>query len=169
MTITESINASVKSLVDDVKGLPKSFKKVDVADLRSQAQGLAKNAVGQAAGAYAGLTKQGEKLVSKAKGIKVEDVRADAHKAAADVKDKAEELVDDVLEKAEEVVHDVRKTVNKAATKTPAKAPVAPEPAATEPVVTATATKAAVKTAAKKPAAKKPSTTAAAKPAAKKA
>ncbi|MEO6471735.1 MAG: hypothetical protein ABIR57_07570 [Aeromicrobium sp.] len=141
MTITESINAQVKSIVEDVKGLPTSFKKVDVSDLKKQATTFAQTTLGQATSAYADLTKKGEELVAKAKGLKVDDVKADAQKAAADLKVKAEVLADDVKVKGEELVADVKAkgeefvaeakaTVNKVAKKAPAAKPAAKKPAA---------------------------------------
>ena len=146
MTITDTINAQVKSLVEDVKALPETFKKVDVAELRAQAQGFAQTALGQATGVYAELTKKGEELVAKARGLKVEGVKADAQKAAADLKDKAEVISGDVKVKAEELVADAKATVNKVTGKVPAGKPVATKPAAK---------KAPAKPAATKPAAKK--------------
>ena len=130
MTITDTINAQVKSLVEDVKALPETFKKVDVAELRAQAQGFAQTALGQATGVYAELTKKGEELVAKAKGLKVEGVKADAQKAAADLKDKAEVISGDVLVMAEELVADAKATVNKVTGKVPAAKPAATKPAA---------------------------------------
>lgn len=161
MTITDTINAQVKSLVEDVKALPESFKKVDVADLRAQAQGFAHTAFGQATGVYADLTKKGEEFVAKAKGFKVDDIK----KTVEGLKDKAEEVVDDVTtktegfagdaqKKAEAFVADTKATVNKVTKKAPAK------PAAK---------KAPVKPAAKKAPAKPAAKKAPAKPAAKKA
>jgi heparin binding hemagglutinin HbhA len=153
MTITNTINAQVKSLVEDVKALPGTLKKVDVADLRSQAQGLAKSALGQATGVYADLSKKGEGFVTKAKGFKVDDIKKTAEGAqkkaevvAEDVQKKAESFVADASKKAEEFVAEAKATVTKVTSKAPAAKPAAKKPAA-------------------KPAAKKP----AAKPAAKKA
>ena len=51
MTITDTINAQVKSIVEDVKALPETFKKIDVADLQKQAQGFAQTALGTLAAA----------------------------------------------------------------------------------------------------------------------
>ncbi len=75
MTITDTINAQVKSIVEDVKGLPETLKKIDVADLQKQAQGLAQTAVGTATSAYADFAKKGEEFVNKAKGFKVDDIK----------------------------------------------------------------------------------------------
>ncbi len=141
MTITENINAQVKSIVEDVKGLPASFKKVDVAELKKQATTFAQTTLGQATSAYADLTKKGEELVAKAKGLKADDVKADVQKAAADFKVKAEVIADDtkakaeavagdVKEKAEELVAEAKATVNKVAKKAPASKPAAKKPAA---------------------------------------
>ena len=41
MTINDTINAQVKSIVEDFKALPETLKKIDVADLQKQAQDLA--------------------------------------------------------------------------------------------------------------------------------
>ena len=60
MIITDTITTQVKSLVEDVKGLPATIKKVDVKHLRSQAEDFAKTARTQATGVYADLTKKGE-------------------------------------------------------------------------------------------------------------
>jgi len=135
MTITKNINAQVKSIVADVKALPESFKKVDVAELRTQAQDFAKTALGQATGVYADLTKRGEALVTKAKGIKVEDLKKTAEDAqkkaedvAGDVQKKAESFVADASKKAEELVAEAKATVTKVTSKAPAakKAPAKP-------------------------------------------
>ncbi len=158
--MTINITAQVKSIVEDVKGLPTSFKKVDVADLKKQAQAFAQTTLGQATSVYADLSKKGEELVSKAKGLKADDVKAEAQKAAADLKVKAEVLADDVKVKAEELAGEVKAkgeefvaeakaTVNKVTNKPAAKKPAA-KPAAKK----APAKKAPAKTAAK-PAAKK--------------
>lgn len=142
-----NINAQVKSLLEDVKGLPTSFKKVDVADLKKQATTFAQSTLGQATGVYADLSKKGEELVSKAKGLKADDVKADVQKAAADLKVKAEVIADDTKAKAEELVADAKATVNKVTKKAAPAKPAAKKPAAKK--------AAPAKTAAKKPAAKK--------------
>lgn len=136
MTITDTINAQVKSLVADVKAFPESFKKVDVNELRTQAQGFAKTALGQATGVYADLSKKGEGLVSKAKGLTVDDLKKtaeDAQKKAEvvveDVQKKAESFVADASKKAEEFVAEAKATVSKVAKKTPVAKPAA-KPAA---------------------------------------
>ena len=162
MTITDTINAQVKSLVDDVKALPESFKKVDVADLRAQAQGFAQTAFGQATGVYAELTKKGEELVARAKGFKVddikktvEDLKSRAEDVAEDASKKADSLVGDASKKAEALVADAKATVSKVTQKASAAKPAATKapakPAATKPA----ATKAPAKPAAKKAPAKK--------------
>ena len=130
MTITETINNQVKSIVEDVKGLPTSFKKVDIADLKKQATTFAQSTLDQATGVYADLTKKGESLVAKAKGLKADDVKADVQKVAADLKVKAEVLADDTKAKAEELVADAKATVTKVTSKPAAKKPAAKKPAA---------------------------------------
>lgn len=130
MSITETLNNQVKSIVEDVKALPASFKKVDVADLKKQATTFAQSTLGQATGVYVDLTKKGEELVSKAKGLKVEDVKSDVQKAAADLKVKAEVIADDTKAKAEELVTEAKATVNKVTNKAPATKPAAKKPAA---------------------------------------
>lgn len=151
MTITDTINAQVKSLVADVKALPESFKKVDVNELRTQAQDFAKTALGQATGVYADLTKKGEELVSKAKGLKVDDIKKTAEDAqkkaedvAEDVQKKAESFVADASKKAEELVAEAKATVTKVTGKATAK------PAAEKPAAKPAAKKAPAKPAAKK-------------------
>lgn len=157
MTITDTITAQVKSLVEDVKALPESFRKVDVADLRAQAQGFAHTALGQATGVYADLTKKGEEFVAKAKGFKVDDIK----KTVEGLKDKAEEVVDDVTtktegfagdaqKKAEAFVADTKATVNKVTKKAPVAKPAAKKPAAKKAPAKPAAKKAPVKPAAKK-------------------
>ena len=155
MTITDTINAQVKSLVDDVKALPESLR--DTSKLRAQAQGLAQTALSQATGVYADLTKKGEELVAKAKCFKVDDIK----KTVGGLKDKAEEVVEDVTsktegfagdaqKKADAFVADAKATVNKVTKK----APIA-KPAATKPAAKKAPAKPAAKKAPAKPAAKK--------------
>lgn len=76
------------------KALPRgAFPSVrDVVEM--QATGLAHSTLGQATGVYADLTKKGESIVAKARGLQADDVKADVQKAAADVK--VEEITDDV-------------------------------------------------------------------------
>ena len=155
MTITATINAQVKSLVEDVKALPESL--LDTSKLRAQAQGFAHTALGQATGVYADLTKKGEEFVAKAKGFTVDDIK----KTVGGLKGKAEEVVEDVTtkteglaadaqKKAEAFVADARATVNKVTKK----APVA-KPAPAKPVAKKAPAKPAAKKAPAKPAAKK--------------
>lgn len=111
MTITETINDQFKKIspiIDDVKALPDTLKNINVSELNAKAQVLAHTALGQATGVYTDLTKRGEALVAKAKCLKVDDVRTDAQKTAADIKGKAEKLVDDVTEKADDFAGDVK-------------------------------------------------------------
>ena len=126
MTITDTINAQVKSIVEDVKALPETLKKIDVADLQKQAQGFAQTAVGTATSAYADLAKKGEELVNKAKGLKVDDLTKSAKGFADDASKRAETLVDDAKATVTKV------TAKKApAKKAPAKkAPAKKAPAA---------------------------------------
>ena len=93
MSITTTINAQVKAIVDDVRALPETIKKIDIADLQKQAEGLVQTAVGTATATYTDLTKRGEDVVSKAKGIKVEDIRKTVDHAADDAQKRAEQLV----------------------------------------------------------------------------
>ncbi len=147
MTITDTISTQVKSLVEDVKGLPSTL--VDESSkLRKQAEGLAKTARTQATDVYSGLSKKGEEIVSKAKGLKVDDIKKSAENLkdkAEDVAEgaqkKAEDVVADASKKAEELVAEAKATVNKVTKKAPAAKPAAK--------------KATAKPAAKKPAAKK--------------
>lgn len=162
MTITDTINAQVKSLVADVKALPESFKKVDVKDLRTQAENLAKSALDQATGVYADLSKKGEELVSKAKGLKVDDLKKTAEDAqkkaedvAEDVQKKAESFVADASKKAEEFVAEAKATVTKVTKKAEATKPAAKKPAAKPAAKKAPAKPAAKKAPAAKPAADK--------------
>lgn len=161
MTITDTINAQVKSLVADVRALPESVKKVDVKDLRTQAENLAKSALDQASGVYADLSKKGEELVSKAKGLKVDDFKKTAEGAqkkaedvAEDVQKKAESFVADASKKAEEFVADAKATVNKVTKKAEVTKPAVKKPAAKP-----AAKKAPAKPAAKKAPAAKPDAT----------
>lgn len=137
MTITDTINAQVKSLVEDVKALPSTFKKVDVADLRNQAQAFAKTALDQATGVYADLSKKGEDFVVKAKGFKVDDIKKTAEDAqkkaedlAGDASKKAEAFVADASKKAEGFVSEAKATVTKVTNRAPAAKPVVKKPAA---------------------------------------
>jgi heparin binding hemagglutinin HbhA len=118
-TITETINAQVKSLVDDVKALPETLKKVDVADLQKQAQGLAQTAVGTATSAYADLAKKGEELVAKAKGLKVEDIKKTVDSSVEDVTKQAKGFADDAQKRAEQFVTDAKTQVTKVTSKAP--------------------------------------------------
>jgi heparin binding hemagglutinin HbhA len=144
MTITDTINAQVKSIVEDVKALPETFKKIDVADLQKQAQGFAQTAVGTATSAYADLAKKGEELVNKAKGLKVDDLTKSAKGFADDATKTAKGFADDASKRAEDLVEDAKATVTKVTAK---KAPAKKAPAKKAPAKKAPAAK---KTAAKK-------------------
>ncbi len=126
-TITETINAQVKSIVDDVKALPETLKKVDVADLQKQAQGLAQTAVGTATSAYADLAKKGEELVAKAKGLKVEDIKKTVDSSVEDVTKQAKGFADDAQKRAEQFVTDAKTQVTKVTSKAPTTARKAAE------------------------------------------
>jgi len=153
MTITDTINAQVKSIVDDVKALPETFKKIDVADLQKQAQTFAQTALGQATSAYADIAKKGEELVSKAKGLTVDDIK----KTVDNLKDKAEDSVedatktakdfaDDAQKRAEDLVADAKATVTKVTSKSvPAKKTVKKPAAKKAPAKKAPAKKTAAK------------------------
>lgn len=182
MTITTTINDQIKKvspIIDDVKALPTSFKKVDVNELSNKAQSLAQAALGQATGVYTDLTKRGDAIVSKAKGLRsydvktaqktVADLRVRVEKLADKAEDFAEDLAEDVMEKTESLVSDAKASVAKVTGKKPAVKPAAKKTPA-KPAAKPAAKKTTAKPAAKKPAAKKPAakkTTA--KPVAKKA
>jgi heparin binding hemagglutinin HbhA len=156
MTITETINAQLKSIVDDVKALPETLKNVDVA-LQKQAQ----VAVGQAASAYAELAKKGDELVAKAKGLTVDDVTK-----------QAKGFADDAQKLAEGLVADAKATVTKVTGKPEPKPAAKSAPA--KPAAKSAPAKPAAKSAPAKPAAKSAPVTPAAKtapvtPAARKA
>ncbi len=131
MTITDTINAQVKSIVEDVKALPETLKKIDVADLQKQAQGIAQTAVGTATSAYADLAKKGEELVNKAKGLKVDDIKKTVDGTVDDVTKHAKGFADDAQKRVEGIVEDAKATVTKVtAKKAPAKkAPAKKAPA----------------------------------------
>ncbi len=88
------------TIVDTIKSLPETLKKVEIADLQKQATEFAQGTIESAKGTYADVTKRGEDLVTKAKGLKVEDLK----KTVASLRTKAEEGVEDVQKKAEETV-----------------------------------------------------------------
>lgn len=113
MTITDTINAQVKSIVEDVKALPETLKKIDVADLQKQAQGLAQTAVGTATSAYADLAKKGEEFVNKAKGLKVDDIKKTVEDSVDDVTKQAKGFADDAQKRVEGLVDDAKATVTK--------------------------------------------------------
>ncbi len=144
MTITDTINAQVKSIVEDVKGLPETLKKIDVADLQKQAQGFAQTAVGTATSAYADFAKKGEELVNKAKGLKVDDIKKTVDSSVEDVTKSAKGFADDAQKRVEVLVGDAKATVTKVTGK---KAPAKKAPAKKAPAKKAPAAK---KTAAKK-------------------
>jgi heparin binding hemagglutinin HbhA len=118
-TITETINAQVKSIVDDVKALPETLKKVDVAELQKQAQGFAQTAVGTATSAYADLAKKGEELVARAKGIRIEDLKKTVDNGVEDVTKQAKGFADDAQKRAEQFVTEAKTQVTKATSKAP--------------------------------------------------
>jgi heparin binding hemagglutinin HbhA len=131
MTITDTINAQVKSIVEDVKALPETFKKIDVADLQKQAQGFAQTALGTATSAYADFAKKSEELVNKAKGLKVEDIKKTVDSSVEDVTKQAKGFADDAQKRAEGLVADAKATVTSlTGTKAPAKKAAAKKPAA---------------------------------------
>lgn len=129
------------TIVDTIKSLPETLKKVEIADLQKQATEFAQGTIESAKGTYADVTKRGEDLVTKAKGLKVEDLK----KTVASLRTKAEEGVEDVQKKAEETVAKVTGQTKPAAKKAPAK-PAAKKPAAKKaPAKKATAKKAPAK------------------------
>jgi len=105
------------TIVDTIKSLPETLKKVEIADLQKQATEFAQGTIESAKGTYADVTKRGEDLVTKAKGLKVEDLK----KTVASLRTKAEEGVEDVQKKAEETVAKVTGQTKPAAKKAPAK------------------------------------------------
>ena len=112
------------TIVDTIKSLPETLKKVEIADLQKQATEFATGAVETAKGTYTDVTKRGEELVNKAKGLKVEDLK----KTVASLRTKATDGVEDAQKKAESLVDDAKETVAKvtgqtkpAAKKAPAK------------------------------------------------
>jgi len=126
MTITESINAQVKSIVDDVKALPETLKKVDVAELQKQAEGFAQVAVGQATSAYADLAKKAEELVAKAKGLTVDDIKKSVDTTVEDVTKQAKGFADDAQKRAETAFAEAKATVTNVTGKPAKKAPAKP-------------------------------------------
>jgi heparin binding hemagglutinin HbhA len=121
MTINDTINAQVKSIVEDFKALPETLKKIDVADLQKQAQELAQTALGTATAAYADFVKKSDELVNKAKGLKVDDLTKTAKGFADDATKTAKGFADDATKRAEGLVDDARATVTKVTKKAPAK------------------------------------------------
>src|SRR3954469_20153768 len=127
MTITDPINAQVKSLVEDVKALPETFKKIDVADLQKQAQGFAQTALGTATSAYADFAKKSEELVNKAKSLKVDDIKKTVDSSVEDVTKTAKGFADDAQKRAEQLVTDAKTQVTKVTSKAPTTARKAAE------------------------------------------
>ena len=129
MTINDTINAQVKSIVEDFKALPETLKKIDVADLQKQAQDLAQTALGTATAAYADFVKKSDELVNKAKGFKVDDIKktvdglkGKAEDSVEDVTKQAKGFADDAQKRVEGLVEDAKATVTKVtAKKAPAK------------------------------------------------
>jgi len=147
MTINDTINAQVKSIVADFKALPDTLKKIDVADLQKQAQDLAQTALGTATAAYADFAKKSEELVAKAKGLKVDDIKKTVDSSVEDVTKQAKGFADDAQKRAEGLVADAKATVTKVTKKAPVKKAAAKKPAAKK---TAAKKAPAKKTAAKK-------------------
>jgi heparin binding hemagglutinin HbhA len=164
MAITETLTTQVKSLVDDVKGLPQAVRSIDVADLQKQAQGLAQVALSTATTTYAGegVKKTAEDLFDKAETKASAAVGPYVGLALAKV-GKVTGRSSAPAAKAE--------TVKPEPTVAPAPAAPAAEKVAKPAAKKAPASKPAAKPAAKKaPVAKKaPASKPAAKPAAKKA
>ena len=75
MSITDQINAQVKTLVDEVKNLTETLRKVELDDLRSQATGLVGSARAEVQEGYAELVQKGEEFVAQARALKLEDVQ----------------------------------------------------------------------------------------------
>jgi len=121
MTINDTINAQVKSIVEDFKALPETLKKIDIADLQKQAQELAQTALGTATAAYADFVKKSDELVNKAKGLKVDDVTKTAKGFADDATKRAEGLVDDAKATVTKVTGKKAPAKKTAAKKAPAK------------------------------------------------
>ena len=123
MSITDTINAQLKSLLDDILALPASVKSFDVAGLQKKAEELTQTALGSATAAYSDLVKKSDDLVPLAKGLTVDDVKVAAEEFAAsaegfvselrgkveDVKvDNLKSAVDDFKEKADSLVDDLK-------------------------------------------------------------
>ncbi len=130
MTISDTINAQVKSIVADVEGLLDTLRKVDVADLQKQAQGLTQTAVGTATSAYADLVKKSEELLAKAKGLKVDDLTKTAKGFADDASKQAKDFADDAKATVTKVTAKKAPAKKAAAKKAPAKKTAAKKTAA---------------------------------------
>ena len=98
MSITDTINAQIKSVLDDIRALPTTVKGIDVVGLQKKAEALAQTALGSATAAYSDLVKKSDDLVTLAKGLTVEDVRA----AADDLAARAETIVSELRGKVED-------------------------------------------------------------------
>ena len=133
MSITDTINAQIKSVLDDIRALPTTVKGFDVAALQKKAESLAQTALGSVTSAYADLAKKSDDLVTLAKGLTVDDVRAaaddfasraeafvaelrgkvedvkvdDLKDAVDDFREKADVLVDDLKDRADEIIDEL--------------------------------------------------------------
>ena len=130
MSITDQINAQVKTLVDEVKNLTETLRKVELDDLRSQATGLVGSARAEVQEGYAELVQKGEEFVAQARALKLEDVqkrgeklldalRKDAKKNIKEARKAAEDVAEDVQKRAEDIVADAQATVAKVTKKAP--------------------------------------------------
>jgi len=108
MSITDTINSQIKSVLDDIRALPSSVKGIDVAGLQKKAETLATTALGSATAAYSDLVKKSDDLVGLAKGLTVDDVKT----AAEDFAGRAEVFVSELRGKvADAKVDDLKSAV----------------------------------------------------------
>ena len=132
MTITDQINAQVKTLVDEVKNLTETLKKFDVEDVQKKATDLSGVAAGRAKSSYDDLVKKGEEFVAQARALKLDDVqkraeklveslRKDASKNLKEAQKNVKDVREDVAKRADEVVADAQAAVAKVTGKAPAK------------------------------------------------
>lgn len=175
MTISDQINAQVKTLREEARSLTELLKNVNVDELRASARAQATDLAAKATTSYEDVVKKAEELAASAKDVKLDTIQKKAEDIVDSLRHDAKQNVADiremVKERAESLVDDAKATFNKVTGKAPvpkpaaAASPAKAAPAKKAPGKTAAAKKAPAKTAAAKkaPAKKAPAKTAAAK------
>ena len=117
MTITDQINAQVKTLREDAKNLTELLRNVNVDDLRAGARAQANDFAAKATTSYEDVVKKAEDLAASAKDLKLDKVqkraedlvdtlRKDAKKNVAEIQKKVKGYRDEARKRADSLVDD---------------------------------------------------------------